>query len=325
MIDKKRMLIGVSALLAITLIIAMVPREYVAAQEAPYTGIRWMISQMDGSHQPYGAFIPNPSDKVTPRPIVFIGHGAGGRASVPSATADPQKWILDNGKNWIVVRLDYRGPQANNQGQYDPFDVIRDLEEVEGYTLDHDRFYIYGGSLGGSDAYRLAFRYPDMWAAIAPQTGWTDYREFWPHWYEHWDKNTVLRRSMFEGFQTTDLNVRNNVANLTYYVDPSIQPMLETQSSLWQAENGMHLPVFIMSCYDDPTNLRMNQEQVRDVYVENGYDHVFKQVAGTHGCPVLDWLELLPWLDAQVRVTNPLVATYTPNSHAKPSAGQKPR
>jgi hypothetical protein len=28
---------------------------------------------------------------------------------------------------------------------------------VEGYTLDHDRFYISGGSLGGSDAYRLAY------------------------------------------------------------------------------------------------------------------------------------------------------------------------
>jgi poly(3-hydroxybutyrate) depolymerase len=72
---------------------------------------------------------------------------------------------------------------------------------VEGYTLDHDRFYISGGSLGGSDAYRLALRYPDKWAAVAPQTGWTDYREFWPHWYEHWDKATVNRRSMFEGFR----------------------------------------------------------------------------------------------------------------------------
>jgi len=313
---KKSLLVGLVLLLTTALIITIFPKDSVTAQiETPYAGINWMISQMDGSHQPYGVFIPTPLDKTTPRPILFLGHGAGGRASIPGATADPQKWILDNGKNWIVVRLDYRGPQANNQGQFDPFDVIRDLEEVEGYTLDHDRFYISGGSLGGSDAYRLALRYPDKWAAVAPQTGWTDYREFWPHWYEHWDKATVNRRSMFEGFQTTNLDIRNNVHNMTYYVDESLVPMLELESPLWQAENGMHLPLFIMSCYDDPTNLRMNQEQIRDAYVEYDYEHVFKQVAtGGHGCAVLDWAELMPWFDAHVRVTNPLVATYTTNS-----------
>lgn len=314
-IDKK-MLIVLGFLIASTLIVTLFPKNIVTAQtETPYAGINWMVSQMDGSHQPYGVFIPTPSDKTTPRAILFTGHGAGGRASVPGATSNPQKWIIDNDKNWIVVRLDYRGPQANNQGQFDAFDVIRDLEEVEGYTLDHDRFFITGGSLGGSDAYRLALRYPDMWAGVAPQTGWTDYREFWPHWYEHWDKSSVMRRSMFEGFQTTNLDVRNNVHNLTYYVDASLVPMLELESPLWQAENGMHLPLFIMSCYDDPVNLRMNQEQIRDVYVENGYTHVFKQVAtGGHGCAVLDWAELMPWFDAQVRVTNPLVATYKTNS-----------
>ena len=314
---KKRFPLGLILLLAIASITLFFPKDIATAQtpETPYSGINWMISEMDGSHQPYGVFIPDPLDKETPRPVLFVGHGAGGRASVPSATVNPQKWILDNDKNWIVVRLDYRGPQANNQGQMDPFDVIKDLEEVEGYTLDHDRFYITGGSLGGSDTYRLALRYPDMWAAAAPQTGWTDYREFWPHWYEHWDKATVLRRSMFEGFQSTDLDVRNNVHNLTYYVDASLVPMLELESPLWQAENGMHVPLYIMSCYDDNTNLRMNQEQVRDAYVEYGYEHVFKQVAtGGHGCAVLDWTELLPWFEAQVRVTNPLKATYTTNS-----------
>ena len=313
---KKKMLVSLILLIASALMIALSPNELVLAQdETPYTAINWMVSEMDGSLQPYGVFIPTPSDKDTPRPILFIGHGAGGRATVPSSTAQPQKWILDNDKNWIVVRLDYRGPQANNQGQFDPFDVIKDLEEVKGYTLDHDRFFITGGSLGGSDAYRLALRYPDMWAGVAPQTGWTDYREFWPHWYEHSDKASVLRRSMFEGFQTTNLDTRNNVHNLTFYVDATIESMLELESPLWQVENGMHLPLYIMSCYDDPTNLRMNQEQIRDGYVEYGYDHVFKQVAtGGHGCTVLDWTELMPWFDKQVRVTNPLVATYTTNS-----------
>lgn len=314
---KKKLSVGLILLISIALILLISPKDIARAQtpETPYAGINWMISDMDGSHQPYGVFIPTPSDKDTPRPILFIGHGAGGRAGVPNANANPQKWIIDNDKNWIVVRLDYRGPQANMMGHLDPFDVIKDLEEVEGYTLDHDRFYITGGSLGGSDAYRMALRYPDMWAAVAPQTGWTDYREFWPHWYEHWDKATVLRRSMFEGFQSTDLDVRNNVHNLTYYVDNSLIPMLELESPLWQAENGMHLPLFIMSCYDDPVNLRMNQEQVRDAYVEYDYEHIFKQLpTGGHGCAVLNWDELMPWFDSHVRVTNPLTATYTTNS-----------
>jgi pimeloyl-ACP methyl ester carboxylesterase len=308
--------VAVNLLLALVFMSAMLPASTAAAQtETPYTGINWMISATDGSTQPYGVFIPNPSDKTSPRPVLFIGHGAGGRASVPSPTADPQRWILNNNKNWIVVNLDYRGPQANNQGQYDVFDVINDLENVKAYTLDHNRFYLYGESLGGSDTYRLGFRYPDMWAAIAPRTGWTDYREFWPHWYEHWDKGTEPRGSMFEGFRSTDLNVRNDVANLKYYVDPVLQPMLETASSLWQAVNGMHVPAYIMSCYNDPTNLRVNQEEVRDVYQAHNYEYVFKQsTSDGHGCPVLNWSDLLTWFDAHVRVTNPLVATYTTNS-----------
>lgn len=313
---RKRVQKVVTLFLVMVFIFAGFPAGNVVAQsETPYTAINWMVSQMDGSLQPYGVFIPSPSDKDTPRPVLFIGHGAPGRASIPAANSNPQKWILDNGKNWIVVRLDFRGHQANNQGQFDVFDVIRDLEEVEGYTLDHDRFYITGGSLGGSDTYRMGLRYPDLWAAIAPQTGWTDYREFWPHWYEHWDKDTVHRGSMFEGFRSTNLNVRNNVTNLTYFVDPVLEPMLETASPLWYATNGMHVPAFIMSCYDDPTNLRINQEQVRDVYEENGYEYAFKQLpSGGHGCAVLDWNELMPWFDEHVRVSNPLKATYTTNS-----------
>ena len=316
MINKKRMLMGAGLLLAFAFIVTLFPKQNVNAQaDSPFVGIKWMESQMDGSLQPFGAFIPDPADKDSPRPIVFVGHGAGGRVSAPGAGTQPNKWIMDNGKNWIAVRLDYRGPQANNQGQFDPFDVIRHLEEVDGYTLDHNRFYITGGSLGGSDAYRLALRYPDMWAGVAPQTGWTDYREFWPHWYEHSDKASVLRRSMFEGFQTTNLNIRNNVHNMTYYVDPSLVPMLETESPLWQAKNGLNMPLFIMSCYDDATNLRMNQEQIRDVYEENDYDHVFKQVmTGGHGCKVLDWDELMPWFESKVRDEYPLEAIYTTNT-----------
>lgn len=312
----KRVQKVVTLFLVMAFIFASFPVVNVSAQsESPYTGINWMVSQMDGSLQPYGVFIPDPSDKDTPRPVLFMGHGAGGRTSKPSASSDPQKWIVDNEKNWIVVNLDVRGPQANNQGQFDVFDVIRDLEEAEGYTLDHDRFYMTGGSLGGSDTYRMGLRYPDLWAAIAPQTGWTDYREFWPHYYEHSDKATVLRGSMFEGWRSTNLDTRNNVHNLTFFVDPVLEPMLETASPLWYAKNGMHVPAYIMSCYDDPTNLRMNQEQVRDVYEENGYEVEFKQVAtGGHGCAVRDWTELLPWFDAHVRVTNPLKATYTTNS-----------
>lgn len=311
---RKRVQKAVTMFLVMAFIFASFPAANAAAKsEDPYTGINWMESQMDGSLQPYGVFIPNPSDKDSPRPILFMGHGAGGRTSIPSASSNPQKWILDNEKDWIVVNLDARGPQANNQGQFDVFDVIRDLGEAEGYTLDHDRFYMTGGSLGGSDTYRMGLRYPDLWAAIAPQTGWTDYREFWPHYYEHSDKDTVLRRSMFEGFYG-DLDTRNNIHNMTYFVDPVLEPMLETASPLWYAKNGMHVPAFIMSCHDDTTNLRMNQEQVRDVYIANGYEHVFKQEPGGHSCAVRDWTELLPWFDAHVRVTNPLVATYTTNS-----------
>jgi len=93
---KKNFSVGWILLLAISVILLISPKDIATAQtpETPYAGINWMISAMDGSHQPYGVFIPTPSDKDTPRPILFIGHGAGGRAGVPSATSNPQKWVL---------------------------------------------------------------------------------------------------------------------------------------------------------------------------------------------------------------------------------------
>ncbi|MDY0126203.1 MAG: hypothetical protein RBS09_08435, partial [Anaerolineaceae bacterium] len=63
---KKGLLVGMILLLATALITTIFPKDTVTAQtETPYAGINWMVSQMDGSHQPYGVFIPTPSDKTT--------------------------------------------------------------------------------------------------------------------------------------------------------------------------------------------------------------------------------------------------------------------
>ena len=39
------------------------------------------------------------------------------------------------------------------------------------YTIDADRIYLMGHSMGGAGTYHLAGKYPDIWAAVAPLSG----------------------------------------------------------------------------------------------------------------------------------------------------------
>ena len=49
------------------------------------------VSEVDGSQQPYGLYLPEPFDPDVPHPVVFFAHGRGNRAndSFSDTTATP--------------------------------------------------------------------------------------------------------------------------------------------------------------------------------------------------------------------------------------------
>ena len=54
-------------------------------------------------------------------------------------------------------------------------DLMTLIEEIESeYSVDEDRIYLTGISLGGNGAWKVATDYPDKFAAVIPISGWGD-------------------------------------------------------------------------------------------------------------------------------------------------------
>jgi pimeloyl-ACP methyl ester carboxylesterase len=265
----------------------------------------WYTSGIDGSLQPYGVWIPSPYDPNVPHPVVIHLHGYGGRAS-NSFTSFQANWA--NAHGWILVNADGRRESTNydHVGELDLYDAIADLK-ARGYNVDDDRLYLTGCSMGGHGAYREGFRHPDRWAAVAPAAGWTDYRNFYPQYYEH--ASNMGRASYFQSPPPYNILA-------PYYVDPAREPLLETASSLWQVENARWLWIRIGYGTNDTTNPTMNAENVIAKMNEFGYTDrllVSKVVGGGH-CSGYDLTAIYNFFLGKTRVVDPPEVVYTTNS-----------
>lgn len=199
----------------------------------PGNRLCYYLSPVDGSRQPYHVYIPDSYDPERPTPVVFSLHGFGGRTG-PAAGGWRARWA--DAYTWLMIRPDGRGNQNwDGIGEDDIFCIIRDLGEATAYHpalhIDTKRLYAEGGSMGGHGCFRLATRHPGTFAAVAPVAGWTKFEEFLPHWYDAADK-----------------------PRFPDYVDPARRAVLETASSLRQAENARSSWMYITYDTNDSIN-----------------------------------------------------------------------
>lgn len=181
-----------SALLALVLAIPVAAHAQGLAQLVSYT------SALDNSIQQYGVYVPhNPAASKAGYPAIFHAHGYGW--SVSASFSDFQKqWAERHG--WILINLNARGPQFyEGVGDVESRNVVRDANQRFG--LDLSRLFITGGSMGGTGAFRLGIRYPDLFAAAVGVDGWSDHREWHYHWYARADQRDDIeefRRPLLE-------------------------------------------------------------------------------------------------------------------------------
>lgn len=252
----------------------------------PGYAVNYYLSEIDGSYQPYGVYIPDPYRPDEPHPVVLHLHGFGGRLGGFSRWQ--REWADSNG--WILAYPDGRG--SNNYDGIGEDDLFRVLDDLKArYHVDEDRIYLTGGSMGGHGSFRMPLRYPHIFTAGAPIAGWTDYREFYPHFYEQ-----------AEG------------PKLPEYVDPSRRPILETASSLWQVENGRYNWLLIGYGTWDYVNPPSNAEQVVQRAREFGFQGVTARGDwGGHGAGY-DTEEIYNWFLGKARVRKPENPTYVTNT-----------
>lgn len=149
------------------------------------------FSSVDESNQPYAIYIPENFDETKEYPLVIFLHGAfsnhrlglrrafgegniqgpefGTPGFVPPQTDleatrfYPQLKSVD----YIVAAPFARGT-AGYQGipEQDVFDMLTDIKSK--FSIDEDRMYLTGLSMGGGGTLWLGLTRPDLWAAIAP-------------------------------------------------------------------------------------------------------------------------------------------------------------
>src|SRR5215510_3198555 len=151
--------------------------DQVAKGESPLRAIRgdvhWAYrSAFDDTVQPYRFYIPKNYDAKKKWPMIIALHGMGG---------DENSFFTgyDNGvirraaeeRGYIVVCPKGRGPVSMYlaSAERDVIDVIKEMKRD--FSIDDDRVYLMGHSMGGYGTWSIAVNHPDMFAAIGPISG----------------------------------------------------------------------------------------------------------------------------------------------------------
>jgi predicted esterase len=118
----------------------------------------------------YLVYKPPGYEKKKDWPLILFLHGVkegSNNLDIVKKTALPQ--ILEEGKDLPFVVI---CPQCREKQVWDEDKLIKLLDKVvEKYSVDKNRIYLTGDSMGGYGSWSLGYTYPERFAAIAPICG----------------------------------------------------------------------------------------------------------------------------------------------------------
>ena len=128
-----------------------------------------------GRWQPYSLYVPRSYDPAVANPSTLVLHGHGG--SHASYNRQPG-FLRDMGEGGgslpglvLITPLARGGSFYVDDGERSTLLALDDA--ARRLSLDPDRQYLTGYSMGGYGVFRLAVRYPDRWAAAVSWAGYT--------------------------------------------------------------------------------------------------------------------------------------------------------
>ena len=136
---------------------------------------------------PYRVYVPKNYNPSRSYPLIIALHGLGGtedsfftgyNGNAPKLAeergyllAAPLGYRVDGGYGWGVGNPPADPITRDRQGrsEEDAMAVLALMKQH--YKVDENRIYLMGHSMGGIGTWRVAPKYPDIWAAIAPFAG----------------------------------------------------------------------------------------------------------------------------------------------------------
>ena len=127
-------------------------------------------SAIDNSVQPYALRLPNNYTSGRKYPLVIQLHGTNFHEVLSGARLNYHGML---GPQWVepdlpVIYADaFGGPTTFYQG-IGEVDVLRVIDEIKArFSVDPDRVYIMGHSMGGAGSYTVGLHYPDRFGGIS--------------------------------------------------------------------------------------------------------------------------------------------------------------
>ncbi len=138
------------------------------------------VSSVDDSEQPYALYVPAAYDPGRKYPLVVMLHGEGsnhrldlrrvfgqgnrvGETDAEASRNFPRLKSVD----FLVAAPLARGTMGyTGVAERDVYDMLADLKRR--FSIDDNRVYLTGLSMGGGGALALGLTRPDIWAAVAP-------------------------------------------------------------------------------------------------------------------------------------------------------------
>ena len=135
--------------------------------------IHWAYqSGVDKTFQPYRFYVPTNYDAKKKWPLVVALHGMGGdENSFFASYNNGELKRIAEARGYLIVCPKGRAPASMYMGpaETDVIDVLNAMKRD--YSIDDDRVYLMGHSMGGYGSWSVAINHPDLFAAIGPIAG----------------------------------------------------------------------------------------------------------------------------------------------------------
>jgi predicted esterase len=243
---------------------------------------RAYIASNDDSAQPYWLFLPKDYSPKKKYPIVVFLHGYSPYISkVDPWLPDDQTWSLATNRGFIfAVPYGRRNSDFVDIGEDD---TLRVLEEVQKkYSVDAERAFLMGPSMGGYGVYAVGLHRPDMWAGLAPM---------------------AARSDMYLWFKTT-----------REQVPPWKRLQYDADDPRFLKRNALHLPIFLQhGALDDIVPVEHSRRFSADLK-EMGYPIRYREVSdGDHYIYFQNtsYEQAFDWMKTVRRASAPRRVVYT--------------
>ena len=223
--------------------------------------------ELDDTDQPYSLWLPRDYSPDKKWPLVVSLHGLGGSYRIGGVPREIE--------DCVVVAPDGRG--NTDYKLWGETDVVRVVEEArKRLSIDPDRVYLYGISMGGSGSWQVGVHYPDLFAALGPVCGNADHRVWEKEW--NWGERNPT------------------------WMSPKKAWVEATESPAFFAENLTNLPSWPIHGDKDNVVPCGHSRSMAEELKKAGAECHYVEVPGAgHGVPGDKVAEMLKWLKEQRR------------------------